>query len=58
MRRVDAIRFLKAKNCYLLREGSRHSVFVNLSNDRTSSLPRHNEINDFLFKKICKDLGI
>jgi len=25
---------------------------------RTSTIPRHREINDFLAKKICRDLSI
>jgi hypothetical protein len=58
MKRRDAIIFLINNHCYLIREGNRHSIFINLSNNRASTLPRHKEINDFLFKKICKDLGI
>lgn len=27
-------------------------------NDFTSTIPRHTEINAFLARKICKDLGI
>jgi mRNA interferase HicA len=41
----------------LLREGGNHSIFVSPA-ARTSSVPRHTEINDDLAKKICKDLGI
>ena len=45
-------------NCQLLREGSKHSVFYNPVNNKTSTVPRHREIDDFLAKKICRDLGI
>jgi hypothetical protein len=41
-----------------MREGSRHSVFVNPQNNQTSTIPRHREINDFLARKICRDLGV
>jgi len=41
-----------------VREGKKHSVFVNPKEERTSTVPRHNEINDFLAEKICKDLGV
>jgi len=41
-----------------VREGANHSVFFNSLLNRTSTVPRHSEINDFLAKKICKDLGI
>jgi hypothetical protein len=42
----------------LLREGTKHSVFVNRSKKKSSTVPRHNEINEFLARKICKDLEI
>lgn len=58
MKRQALVRHLEAHGCYLLREGGNHSVYVNLENNRTSTLPRHREINDFLARKICRDLGI
>ena len=42
----------------LLREGGKHSVYANPANGRVSALPRHAEINDFLARKICRDLEI
>jgi hypothetical protein len=41
-----------------LREGARHSVFFNPQAKRISTVPRHNEIHNFLARKICRDLGI
>lgn len=58
MRRKDLIRHLLKEGCMFLREGAKHSVFFNPLLKRTSTVPRHNEIDDFLAKKICKDLGI
>ena len=58
MKRVKFLNYLKANNCYLLREGEKHSWWVNLDNNSRSSIPRHVEISDNLCKKICKDLGI
>lgn len=58
MKRVDLIRHLEANGCRLLREGGKHSVYLNPSNSRTSAVPRHREVNDFLAKKICRDLGV
>jgi mRNA interferase HicA len=46
------------QGCELLREGARHSVFVKRRNGKSSTVPRHREINDFLAKKICKDLEV
>ncbi len=42
----------------VIREGRKHTVFVNRIKRKSSTVPRHNEINDFLAKKICKDLEI
>jgi hypothetical protein len=42
----------------MLREGANHSIYVNRALGKTSSVPRHSEINDFLARKIRKDLGI
>lgn len=58
MKRLDLIRHLAKHGCYLLREGGSHSLHVNPSNNETSAVPRHREINEFLCRKICRDLGI
>ena len=58
MKRRNFLRHLTKNGCELLREGSRHTVYWNPSNKRTSTVPRHNEIVDHLAVKICKDLGI
>jgi mRNA interferase HicA len=58
MKRVDLIQHLLEHGCYLLREGGRHSVYVNPQNNQTSAVPRHREVNDFLCKRICRDLGV
>ena len=58
MKRQDLIRHLEQHDCYLLREGSRHSIYANPRNGRSTSVPRHREINDFLARKICRDLGV
>jgi len=58
MKRKDLIKYLLKNGCIFIREGANHSVFFNPLLSRTSTVPRHSEINDFLAKKICKDLGI
>lgn len=58
MKRRDLVRHLEIHGCELLREGGSHSVYVNRSRRKTSAVPRHPEINDFLAKKICQDLEI
>jgi hypothetical protein len=44
--------------CELLREGANHSVYINRSARKTSTVPRHRDINEFLARKICRDLGV
>ncbi|MHB8710079.1 MAG: type II toxin-antitoxin system HicA family toxin [Minisyncoccota bacterium] len=41
-----------------MREGAKHSVFLNPLNESMSTVPRHSEIKTFLVRKICKDLGV
>jgi predicted RNA binding protein YcfA (HicA-like mRNA interferase family) len=58
MKREDLLRHLRQNGCTLLREGGKHSVFVNRVTRKATSVPRHREINDFLARKICRDLDI
>ncbi len=58
MKRAALVRHLEAQGCQLLREGARHSVFVNRTAGKVTSVPRHREINDFLARKICRDLEV
>ena len=58
MKRKDLIRYLLKNGCIFIREGANHSVFFNPLLNKTSTVPRHSEVNDFLAKKICRDLGI
>lgn len=58
MKRRDLIRHLEGHGGVLLREGGSHSVYVNRAAQKTSTVPCHREINDFLARKICRDLQI
>ncbi len=58
MKRQELIRHLERHGCQLLREGARHSVYVNRATRRSSTVPRHRELNDFLARKICRDLQV
>jgi mRNA interferase HicA len=58
MKRLDLIRHLEAHGCTLLREGGNHTVYVNPAKRKVSAIPRHREINEYLVRKICKDLEI
>jgi len=58
MKRRALLKHLASRGCELLREGGRHSVYWNPRDRKTSTVPRHAEVNDNLARKICKDLGI
>ena len=58
MKRRELIQHLEGHGCEFLREGSKHSVYVNRAAQKTSTVPRHREIDEFLARKICKDLQV
>lgn len=58
MKLRDLIRYLERCGCEHLREGGNHTVYVNRKRKRSTAIPRHREVNDFLVKKICQDLEI
>jgi len=49
---------VKGHGCHLLCEGGNHAIDVNRDKGKVSSIPRHHEINDFLARKICRDLEV
>ncbi len=58
MKRKRFLKHLRDNGCKLEREGGSHSWWFNPLLNKYSTVPRHNEIDDNLARKICKDLGI
>ena len=58
MNRKNFIKYLYENGCVFLKEGAKHSVFFNPIAGKYSTVPRHNDIDYSLARKICKDLGI
>ena len=58
MKRRALIRHLEQNGCRELREGGRHTVYVNPRRKKVSAVPRHTEINEILARKICRDLEV
>jgi hypothetical protein len=58
VKRRDLPNHLHEHGCQFIREGSRHTWFGNPANRKRSAIPRHKEIDSFLARKICRDLGI
>jgi len=56
MKKKSIIETSKKHGAFLLREGSKHSIFQ--KGQLKTQIPRHNEIVDELARKVCKDLGI
>uniref|UniRef100_Q022C9 YcfA family protein n=1 Tax=Solibacter usitatus (strain Ellin6076) TaxID=234267 RepID=Q022C9_SOLUE len=52
----NLIRHLEQHGCEFLREGGNHTVYVNREAGRSSAIPRHRDVNEFLARKICGDL--
>jgi len=46
---------LNNNGCILLRNGAKHDIYHNHKKGTTQPVPRHNEINEILAKKIIKD---
>ena len=57
MKRRDLERKLRIAGCYLKREGTSHSLWINPKNGLIEAVPRHNEIKEPLAKKILKNLN-
>jgi hypothetical protein len=57
MNRRDLERRLRIAGCYLKREGSSHSLWINPKIGAMEALPRHTEIKEPLAKKILRNLG-
>jgi mRNA interferase HicA len=58
MKRRRLPQHLRSQGCEQLREGGRHSWWHNPALNKRTAIPRHNEIDNHLARKICKDLGV
>jgi mRNA interferase HicA len=58
MKRNAFLKYLKANDCVLVREGANHSLYMNTKNKKKSTVGRHPELSDLMCKIICKQLEI
>jgi predicted RNA binding protein YcfA (HicA-like mRNA interferase family) len=58
MKRKGLIKYLLENGCIFEREGKKHTLFYKSKSDKSATVPRHNEINTFTARGICKDLDI
>jgi mRNA interferase HicA len=57
VKRNDLVRQLEEAGCILLRHGGKHDIYHNPRTGMTQPVPRHREINEYLAKKILRDLA-
>jgi mRNA interferase HicA len=58
MKRRALVQHLEAHGCQLIREGAKHSVYAHRGARKVPTVPCHVEIDDYLARKICRDLGV
>lgn len=56
VKRRDLIKYFETNGFYLLREGSKHSIYTN--NDKTIPLKRHRVIDRITANELCKQAGL
>jgi len=52
MKRIDLIRSTKAAGCELVRHGTKHDWYRNPTTGVSQAIPRHDEIQEHLARKI------
>jgi len=58
MKRNQLIKHLIGNGCVFDREGRNHTIYYNPVINKSTSVPRHNEIKDKICNEICKQLGV
>jgi mRNA interferase HicA len=58
MKRAKLLSYLNDEGCVFVREGRRHTVVVHPLKKLATTVPRHNDIDERLADKICKDVGV
>lgn len=58
MKRFALIKHLEKNGCYLIREGANHAIYINPINNKQTAVGRHQELDNLLCKKICKQLEV
>jgi len=58
MKRRDLLRHLEEHGCEFLREAATTRFTSTAEPRKSSAIPRHREIIEFIARKICKDLDV
>jgi len=57
MKRTELIKQITCKGAVFVRHGSNHDIYMQPKTGNTEPVPRHNEIKEFIAKKILKNLS-
>ncbi len=57
MKRRDLIKAIEKAGAVLVRNGAKHDWYTNYEKNYSQPIPRHNEINEYLAKRIIKKLS-
>jgi len=57
MKRADVIRTIEQQGCILIRHGAKHDWYQNPSTGALQAIPRHREINEWLARRIIRELS-
>ena len=56
VKRRDRIKYLEENGFYLLREGGKHSIYIN--KQKTIPIKRHRTIDRITANELCKQAGL
>ncbi len=56
VKRRDLVKYLEENGFYLLREGSKHSIYTN--SEKTIPVKRHRTIDRITANELCKQAGL
>jgi mRNA interferase HicA len=57
MKRAQLIQTIERLGCVLIRHGAKHDWYRNPRTGVPQAVPRHREINEWLAKRIIRELG-
>ena len=57
MKRTELVKRLNELGAVFVRHGSNHDIYVQPKNGNTEPVPRHNEIKEYIARKILKNLS-
>lgn len=57
MKRTELVRRIRATGSVLVRHGAKHDWYRNPETGTYQAVPRHNEINEILARRIIKQLS-